>query len=90
MDDKRLIIFGKGINGSTSYSIFQDNPRVPVITDKDLEKISKEFVRLYPELAKKIKRHQNDFSAEIPEELTLRLEPTAKASFLEEISKKIV
>lgn len=85
---KKLIVFGKGVNGSTSYSIFQDNPRVAIITNKNLEKISAEFVRLYPEVAEKIKRHQNDFSSEIPEELSLRLEPTAKANFLEEVSKK--
>lgn len=87
----KLIIFGRGINGSTSYSVYEDSPRKRILSDKNLETVCREFVRLYPEVAKKIKRHHDDdFSAGEPEEIVLSLEPTAKAKFLEEISKKIV
>jgi hypothetical protein len=86
MDDQKIVIWDNGLtNGSKTYSIFSDSNQ-PIITDKELEKISKDFVRMYPDWSKKINKHLQDWS-DLPKEVNLdHLDGGAKFKLIEQIS----
>lgn len=87
---EKIIILGKGINGHTSYSIFRGEKAEPVVTNKPLTEISKEFARIYPEISLGLKKHFENFSEEIPKGIEISgLEPRARFDFIESVSIQV-
>ena len=86
-----MIVFNKGINGDCTYSIYTDEERRPIFTNKGLEEFSKSIIRGYPDISNKIAKYfQESFAGNLPKEIDLsRLDPEAKANLIESISKKI-
>lgn len=85
--DIKIVVYAKGFNGSKTYSIFNGTSGEPIITNKQLEKISKDFIRMYPDFSKKIYSHFQDFSGDIPSEVSLEyLDGGAKFELIEAIS----
>jgi predicted nucleic acid-binding protein len=81
-----IIIYTKGLNGSKTFSIFNANSNEPIITNKELKEISKNFVRMYPDAAQKIKKHLQDWS-DLPKEVNLNhLDGGDRMGLIEKIS----
>lgn len=86
--DVNIIIYDSGLNGSKVFSIFEKIEKTPVITKKEIEKISIEMVRIYPDLCEKIHKANENFSEEFPIEIDLSmLEPGSRSELIEKISK---
>ena len=82
------IIFSSGINGSAVYSLFKMEGKQPIITKKPMEEISKEIIRIYPEVAKKISDfYRMDFSGDLPCEIDMsRLDPSSRFNLIQTIA----
>lgn len=82
-----MIVFSKGYNGSTVYSLLTYKERNPIFTNKTLEELSKSIAREYPDISKKISEFFKNFSVDLPEEIDLsRLDPEPMASLIESIA----
>lgn len=88
MSKDGIIIFSRGVNGHTTYSIFTAEKR-PIMVDRGIEDITKKLIDSYPEDSKQISNfYQSDFSGELPERIDLsRLDSTPKADLIKSISK---
>lgn len=91
-EDDGIIIYSKGLNGNTVFSVYTENKRIPILTGKNLQEISKEFIRLYPDESKKIGKFYNrSCSGLFPENVNISmLEPSPRNDLLQEIAKKII
>lgn len=86
-----VIIFSKGLNGSTVFSVYTENNRIPILTEKKLGEISKEFIRLYPDESEIMSRfYHQSCSGLFPQNVNIsKLDPGPRNDLLQEIAAYI-
>ena len=94
--DEKMIVFSKWINIDDKdyhvYSLYTDEERRPIFTNKKLAEFSANINRQYPEISRKISEfYKRDFSGDLPKEIDLsKLDPDPKAKLIESIAKVFV
>ncbi|HLP86574.1 MAG TPA: hypothetical protein VK153_01720 [Candidatus Paceibacterota bacterium] len=88
---EEMFIFSTGFNGSAVYSLYTKEGKQPIITKKAIEEISKEIIRIYPDIAKKISDfYYMDFSGSLPSEMDMStLNPSNKADLIKTIATNL-
>jgi len=86
---EKLVVYSKGSNGSTLFSVFQG--KVPIFTNKEIDEFSKDLIREYPDICEKIADiYDSDFSIDFPDEINLKqVDQTPRNELVKEIHLKV-
>jgi len=84
----KLAIYTSGANGSTLFSMYDEN-RKPIYIDKKLEDFCDEMINDFPDICLQISDHRrHHFAIDLPKNLDLYMDPTKKKDFIEKIYDK--